>query len=357
MKEGMRTARDYGPRRLIVELTNICNLHCSYCLRDEDALYHSPTRFFSLDLLRRVIREGREELGVEHIMFTGGEPTLHPQFKEVLEAVKRENLRSSFVTNGWHFERVWPAVEANREAVSNVAFSLDGATREAHDRWRGEGSFVRLIRAFARCHSSGVPFIVKVGLRRDTLPHLEEIVMLAARLGASGASFTHLLPTPDAAMGELGLSVDERAAAEREIAALASIFRMKVSLDVGYFNTDPEPPCSALAGVSCNIDFKGRLSLCCNLSGYRGGEGERDVVGDLNLTGLAEGFARLRGLAGEQLDRRRAALVESRKIGSDVDAYTHSPCLMCLRDFGKVGWSGESRLSNPKRALPVVGGA
>ena len=30
---------DYGAPRLIVELTNICNLHCSYCLRDEDARY------------------------------------------------------------------------------------------------------------------------------------------------------------------------------------------------------------------------------------------------------------------------------------------------------------------------------
>lgn len=356
MKEGLKDVRDYGPRRLIIELTNICNLHCSYCLRDEDALYHSPTRFFSLDLLRRVIREGREELGVEHIMFTGGEPTLHPRFGEVLEAVRLEGLRASFVTNGWHFDRVWPVVEANREAISNVAFSMDGATREAHDRWRGDGSFVRLIRAFARCHSSKMPFIVKVGLRRDTLPHLEEIVMFAARLGASGASFTHLLPTSNAIDEELGLSLEERAAAEREIAALASIFRMKVSLDVGYFNTDPEPPCSALAGVSCNIDYTGRLSLCCNLSGFRGGEGESDVIADLNHVGLTEGFERLRALAGEQLARRRVALVESEKNGSTVEAHTHSPCLMCLKDFGKAGWLGVAGSNGSKRALPVLSG-
>jgi len=49
--------RDYGPRRISVELTNVCNLHCSYCLRDEDALYHTRASFFDVELLRRIRTE------------------------------------------------------------------------------------------------------------------------------------------------------------------------------------------------------------------------------------------------------------------------------------------------------------
>ena len=82
--------RDYGPPRLIVELTNICNLHCSYCLRDEDALYHTPANFFPVELLSRVVREAREAVGAQQVMFTGGETTLHPRFREVVEAVGAE---------------------------------------------------------------------------------------------------------------------------------------------------------------------------------------------------------------------------------------------------------------------------
>ena len=113
--------RDYGPPRLIVELTNICNLHCSYCLRDEDALYHTPANFFPVELLRRVVREARACIDASHVMFTGGETTLHPQFREIIEAVGEEGLKCSFVTNGWHFERVWPAVSANRAAGCSVS--------------------------------------------------------------------------------------------------------------------------------------------------------------------------------------------------------------------------------------------
>src|ERR1043165_3771715 len=124
-------ARDYGPPRLIVELTNVCNLHCDYCLRDEDALYNPQAAFFSVELLTRLMREAHEEAGVRVLMFTGGETTLHPRFGEVLRAVAAEGFKCSFVTNGWHFERVWPALRDSREAVTHVAFSLDGATRPA----------------------------------------------------------------------------------------------------------------------------------------------------------------------------------------------------------------------------------
>lgn len=342
---------DYGPRRLIVELTNVCNLHCSYCLRDEDALYHTRASFFPVELLRRVVREAREAMGASNVMFTGGETTLHPEFGAALAAVRGEGLKCSFVTNGWHFERVWPAVSASRDAVTHVAFSLDGATREAHDRWRGEGSFVRLVRAFARCQAAGLPFSVKAGLRRDTLPHLEQIAMFAARMGASALSFGHLLPTSARDEQELALDERERTQAEQEVALLARVFKMRVTLNVGYYNTDPAAPCSALAGTSCNIDYRGRLSLCCNLSGYRGASGGADVVADLNAESFAEAYARLQSLAGAQNGRRRAALeAHAREGGGRADLSLGSPCRFCLNSFGKVPW----HVADARRALPVV---
>ena len=344
--------RDYGPPRLIVELTNICNLHCSYCLRDEDALYHTPANFLPVELLARVVREAKEAMGATQVMFTGGETTLHPRFREVIEAVGGEGLTCSFVTNGWHFERVWPAVAANRVTVTHVSFSLDGPTRETHDRWRGEGSFVRLVRAFARCQAAGLPFVVKVGLRRDTLPLLEQIAVFAARMGASALSFGHNLPTSGAAEEELALGPEDRTAAEQEIAVLARVFRMRVSLEVGYYNEDPAAPCSALAGTSCNIDYRGRLSLCCNLSGYRGATGEHDVVADLKDEGFAEALVRLRRVAEAQTERRRLALSEAAAAGVKPDLFLGSPCLFCLRSFGKVPWHAETAAAMP-RSLPV----
>jgi len=344
---------DYGVPRLIVELTNICNLHCSYCLRDEDALYHQKANFFSIDLLQRVIREAREAMGACHVMFTGGETTLHPKFKEIIETVGAEGMTCSFITNGWHFERVWPVIESNRDVVTHAAFSLDGATRETHDRWRGEGSYVRLVRAFSRCHRGGFPFVVKCVIRKDTLPQFEKIAIFAARMGAAALNFGHLLPTSDQFHNELGLSAQDRMLAEQEVALLARIFKMRISLEVGYYNIDPAPPCSALAGRSCNVDYRGQLSLCCNLSGFRGAVGEAEVVADLNVEDFASALARLNAVAITQMKTRSKDLADYAARSEAPPLNVGSPCLHCLQSFGKIPWQN-THANTSTGSLPVL---
>jgi MoaA/NifB/PqqE/SkfB family radical SAM enzyme len=343
----------YGVPRLIVELTNICNLHCSYCLRDEDALYHQKANFFSIDLLQRVIAEARETMGASHVMFTGGETTLHPKFKEIIETVAAAEMKCSFITNGWHFERVWPLIESNRDAVTHVAFSLDGPTRETHDRWRGEGSYVRLVRAFSRCHRAELPFVVKCVIRKDTLPQFEKIAMFAARMGATALNFGHLLPTSDQFHNELGLTAQDRMLAEQEVALLARVFRMRISLEVGYYNIDPAPPCSALAGRSCNVDYRGQLSLCCNLSGFRGAVGEAEVVADLNVEDFGSALTRLNAIAVAQMNARSKILEDYAARNEAPPLNVGSPCLHCLQSFGKIPWQNSHvNASTVSSAMP-----
>jgi MoaA/NifB/PqqE/SkfB family radical SAM enzyme len=330
---------DYGPQRLSVELANICNLHCSYCFRSEDNLYSQHAEFFPLELLRRVIDEARAAAQITQVNFTGGEPTLHPQFAAVLETVGAADLQASFVTNGWHFERTWPALAANRQSISHVAFSLDGIDRETHDRWRGKGSFERLVRAFSRCHIAQLPFAIKIVVRRDLVHQLEQIAIFAARMGAAALSFAHVMPTSSGIENSLALNRDEQRAVEEEIAILARIFKMKIGIDVGYYNLDVHrAPCAPLAGTNLNVDYRGRLTLCCNLSGFRGADAEPDVVADLNVESFASALAKLRALAAVQLQKRHDTLTTLQAKGITPDLYAGSPCLFCLQSYGKIPW-------------------
>ena len=345
------TRRDYGARRLSIELTNICNLHCSYCLRDEDALYNTRASFLPLELLQKIFSEGRRVMGITNVGFTGGEPTLHPQFDRVLDLVVQNGLQFSFVTNGWHFDRIWQAVHNHRESVNNIAFSLDGATREEHDGWRGEGSFVRLVRAFSLCYGSEIPFNFKVALRRDTVAKLEPLALFAARMGASSLRFAHVLPNSDDFAGSEMLSPEERQRAEQEIANLSRIFKMPIVIDVGYYNTAVVAPCSPLAGVSANIDYRGRLTLCCNLSGFRGAVGQGDVVGDLSTEDFAVAYERLSNIANTQREVRAKRLTILAEQGTTPDLITGSPCLFCLDSFGKIPAKTVDGIN--QRSLPV----
>ena len=330
---------DYGPQRLSVELANICNLHCSYCFRSDENLYSTNAEFFPLDLLRRIIAEARTAANITRVSFTGGEPTLHPSFADAIESIGEAGLTVSFVTNGWHFDRVWPAIQANRGAISHVAFSLDGVTRESHDRWRGKGSFDRLVRAFSRCFMSKLPFGMKIVIRRDLVDQLEQIAIFAARMGAASLHFVHVMPTSNGLVEDSALSVAEQRVAEEEIAILARIFKMEIGIDVGYYNIDEQrPPCAPLAVTSINVDYRGRLSLCCNLSGFRGAAEELDVVADLNKESFASAYQRFVDLAAAQLQKRKDALAALRSQSLTPDLYTGSPCLFCLQSFGKIPW-------------------
>ena len=345
----------YGPHRLTIELVDICNLHCSYCLRDDDALYGHRPNFLSLSLLQHLLPEARAVMGVTRLCFTGGEPSLHPEFAEILRLTSANNLKASFVTNGWNFERIWPAILSARESLTHVAFSIDGVSAADHDRWRGAGSFRRLVGAFTRCYKVALPFGLKVGIRRDTVPKLEQIALFAARMGAESLSFSHILPTRPTAEGEHGLNMSERLIAEQEIASLARIFKMTINLDVGYYNLDTKPPCSPLAGTNCNIDYRGRLTLCCNLSGFRGGAGEEDVVADLNRESFQSAYARLQRLATLQVERRANAIKELQNSNAPKDLYVGSPCLYCLQSFGKIPWRTTGARASDTDCLPVIG--
>jgi MoaA/NifB/PqqE/SkfB family radical SAM enzyme len=202
-----------------------------------------------------------------------------------------------------------------------------------------------------RCQFSGMPFSVKVTLRRDTVAQIEQIVMLAARLGARAVHCSHMLPTSHAVDTEHGLSLEERQDADRELATLASIVRLPVMLSTGYYNIDPAPPCEALDGQYCNVDYRGRLTLCCNLSGFRGAANEPDVVADLNNEDFATAYAKLQDVRQAQTERRRNALAAYAQRGEQPDLYTGSPCLFCLKSFDKLPWH---QTAGTAHALPVV---
>ena len=70
MPSASTSESEYGPRRLTVELTNVCNLHCSYCLRDDDALHHQPARFLPIETFARIVEDAKAAMGIEPVSYT-----------------------------------------------------------------------------------------------------------------------------------------------------------------------------------------------------------------------------------------------------------------------------------------------
>ena len=83
----------------IVEINSACNLACPVCFADAEDMHgaHLPLATIEGMLDTLVASEGEPDL----VQLSGGEPTLHPQFFEILEAVKRRPIRHVMInTNG-----------------------------------------------------------------------------------------------------------------------------------------------------------------------------------------------------------------------------------------------------------------
>ena len=52
--------------RLVIELTNRCNLRCQHCFEER----HAATGDLSLEVIEKVLREGKS-CGIDHLAFTG----------------------------------------------------------------------------------------------------------------------------------------------------------------------------------------------------------------------------------------------------------------------------------------------
>ena len=111
------------PRRLVFELTNVCNLNCVMCGRNSKEF--KPT-VFSMEWFKYF-----EPLfdTIEEVTLMGwGEPTMHPNFVEMLEILDKHSARKYFCTNGMKLDVLKDVLFKYHVDVFGV--SVDGATPE-----------------------------------------------------------------------------------------------------------------------------------------------------------------------------------------------------------------------------------
>jgi MoaA/NifB/PqqE/SkfB family radical SAM enzyme len=314
--------------RIVIELTNRCNLSCGHCFNER----HAATGDLPLAILEKVLREGKG-CGIEQVSFTGGEPTIHHQFKEIIQRVAKADYHFGFVSNGVSFRRIYRLLLAHRSSFVGVTFSLDGAREETHDRLRGKGSYRRVMRAASICMLKELPFTLNMVLTAQNRNEIGEMVSLAECLGSGGVRFGQLMPTEQTALRKLDLTPEERREVESQIWGLKKNAVIPVGMAPGYFSEAPFFPCGPLELEEYNLDYKGNLSLCCQLSGHSGANYSADVIGNLNEMSLTEACERFHRRVDTYLADKRNKI----KAGtfSELD---HFPCWYCLKYLGKTSW-------------------
>ncbi len=314
------------PLDLGFELSNLCNLHCTHCIRGSQ---QSQLDHLDLTLFRRVLDEAREMFSPLAVVFTGGEPLASELFPEAVEELAARKVPYRFVTNGWLVPRHLPLLLRHRPTF--VRISLSGARERTHDHQRGRGSFRRALVAAAVLLSRGIRAEMSMVVTRESRAELGEAVALANQLGVAEFHFILPQPTPETALDDSDLSPHEWNVVSWEVRGLAAMSTTPIGLDYGTYAPHPRPRCNTMAQRQLYVDARGRVPFCCQLSRY--GTGVEPMLGDLTVESLGTVFARSASAYAEfsaETDRLH-------QIGRH-DALDDYPCMSCARRHGQTGF-------------------
>ncbi|HEX8518688.1 MAG TPA: mycofactocin radical SAM maturase [Pseudonocardia sp.] len=179
-----------SPICLTWELTYACNLACVHCLSSSG---RRDPRELTTDECKAVIDE-LARMQVFYVNVGGGEPTVRPDFWELLDYAVDHDVGVKFSTNGVRLDERRAARLAATDYV-DVQISLDGATAEVNDAVRGPGSHATALRALANLADAGFAKPkISVVMTRHNVDQLDAFAELADRFGAQ-LRITRLRPS------------------------------------------------------------------------------------------------------------------------------------------------------------------
>jgi mycofactocin radical SAM maturase len=158
-----------APICLTWELTYACNLSCVHCLSSSGR--RDPAELSTAEC-KRVIDE-LERMQVFYVNIGGGEPTVRPDFWELVDYATAHHVGVKFSTNGL---KITPAIAARLAGSDyiDVQISLDGATAEVNDAVRGAGSYEMALRAMRNLADAGFAgFKISVVMTRHNVDQLD----------------------------------------------------------------------------------------------------------------------------------------------------------------------------------------
>jgi len=196
----LRSIGEYGitrPQKLsspflvVWNFTNACNLNCKHCYQDaQKATPDELTLKEKIDLIDQFA-----DADIVAVAFSGGEPMVHPHFWKVAEYAAQRGIFVAIATNGTLLteENVKRLVDIG---VGYAEISLDAATPEKHDEFRGEtGCWQRTADGIARISRSGISTCVATTVTRDSYDELPAVIEKARELGAKRFIGFNFIPT------------------------------------------------------------------------------------------------------------------------------------------------------------------
>ena len=183
-----------APFLIVWNFTNACNLRCKHCYQNAGPkpLPNELTFEEKLNVLNQL-----DEMEIPSIAFSGGEPTIHPDFIPIVKEASRRGIYTAVATNGLAFASESFTDKALKAGLNYVEVSLDSTDPKVHDEFRGiKGAWELAVKGIKNVvKHGGASTGVAMTLTKLNKDQIGDMVRLAEELGVTRVIFFNFIPT------------------------------------------------------------------------------------------------------------------------------------------------------------------
>lgn len=240
------------PISVEMHLTDNCNLNCQWCT-DRELRKNKAT--LDMHIIEKLFREfWRHGTGVT--LEGGGEPTLHPDFRKIVEMGKQSGIDMGLITNG---------IVDISDSVGDlkwVRVSLDSSTAEEYIREKGVDCYDRVLENLKKMSEARKPQQTFIGVGYVlTTRNQSNLAGLVEQLDHAGVDYLYLRPVEEAP--DITPSLENLLMIRKKLADITANMRMKYMLLINDRVVDQNAglPCIAHSLTSI-IHANGEVALC-----------------------------------------------------------------------------------------------
>ena len=173
-------------KRLDLKIGFQCNNRCLFCVQGDK---RETIPFRDKEILKNDLKNNRKEYN--SVVFTGGEPTLHPNFLELVEYSKKLNYKIIQIqTNGRSFSYKNFCRDTIKAGANQFSPSIHGPNSKIHDfLTNAPGSFKQTVQAIKNLKELKQEVVTNTVIVKQNYKYLPEIASLLVSLGVDQFQF------------------------------------------------------------------------------------------------------------------------------------------------------------------------
>ncbi len=182
-------------KRIDVKITFNCNNLCDFCAQGSK---RSKIKMKDFSEIEKILRDASKKK-VEGVVFTGGEPTLHPKIIEIVAAAKKMGFsRIQLQTNGRSFAYYEFCRKLKEAGANEMGPSLHGSSPEIHEKLtKAPGSFSQTVKGILNCKKLGMYVLTNSVITSVNYKDLPALAKLLTHLKVDQYqfAFVHIIGT------------------------------------------------------------------------------------------------------------------------------------------------------------------